>query len=147
MGILKFMVMDENIRGYADYMYENTSDLGTGLGVIFNYVKFVVFLWLITIITDKDRQTIVLLMVVSYFFGAIGLIMPAAARLSLFFTMLQMVIWSWIFKFSKQHTWLYVIIISQIVIMAKEITDFFYDPVWHYHFIEYHTIFEAPYWM
>ena len=80
-------------------------------------------------------------------FGAIGLIMPAAARLSLFFTMLQMVIWSWIFKFSKQHTWLYVIIISQIVIMAKEITDFFYDPVWHYHFIEYHTIFEAPYWM
>lgn len=147
LGILRFMVIDEGVRAYAGYMYESSSDLGTGFGVIFYYVKLVVFFWLFLQIKEKEKQTIVLLMIVSYFFGAIGAIIPVAGRLSLFFTIMQMVIWPWLFSLSKKHIWLYLIIIAQIIIMGKEITDFFYDPVWHDRFFEYHTIFDAPNWM
>ena len=146
-GILRFMVMDEGIRGYAGYMYESRSDLGTGFGVIFSYIKFAIYLWLIVHTQEKNKQTIVLLMAIAYFFKALGSVIPVAGRIELYFTIWQMVVWAWLFKYSKKQVWLYAIILIQGVIMYKEITDFFYDPIWHDNFFEYHTIFDAPNWM
>ena len=146
-ALVQFMIADEGVRSYAVYAGEQGEIASSGLGVIFSYIKLVVLLFILPKIIEKDKQSIVLLVIASYFIAAIGAIIPPAGRMAIFFTIWEIILWPWLFKFAKRHPWMFVVILVQIIIMGKEITDFFYDPTWHDYFFEYHTIFDAPNWM
>ena len=146
-ALVQFMIADEGVRSYAIYAGEQGEIASSGLGVFFSYIKLVVLLFILPKIAEKDKQSIILLVIASYFIAAIAAIIPPAGRMVLFFTVWEIVLWPWLFKFAKRHPWMFVVILAQLLIMSKEIIDFFYSPIWHYHFFEYHTIFDAPHWM
>jgi len=145
--LVQFMIADEGVRSYAVYAGEQGEIANSGLGVIFSYIKLVVLLFILPKIAEKDKQSIVLLVIASYFITAIATLIPPAGRIVLFFTIWEIILWPWMLKYAKTHPWMFAIILVQIIIMGKEITDFFYDPTWHDYFFEYHTIFDAPNWM
>ena len=128
-------------------MGEQGEIANSGLGVYFSYIKLVVLLFILPKIIEKDKQSIILLVIASYFIAAIGTIIPPAGRMVIFFTIWEIILWPWLFKFAKQHPWMFIVILAQIIIMGKEITEFFYSPIWHDRFFEYHTIFSAPTFM
>lgn len=146
-SLFHFMVADEGVRSYAIYAGEQGKTANSGLGVYFSFIKLGVLLLLLPKVAEKDKQSIFLIIISSYFIAAIGAVIPPAGRMVLFFTIWEIILWPWLFKYAKQHPWIYLIILPQIIIMGKEITEFFYDEVWHYYFFEYHTIFDAPNWM
>ena len=145
--ILNLMMVDEGLRSYAAYMHEETNGADSGLGVIFRYLKLAVLLWLVPKIKEKNTQTIFLLLIFSYFFEAVSLVVPTAGRFIGYFAILNMLLWSFIFQYAKRQPWLYLLIIGQILIMHRETVGFFASPIWHNHFIEFHTIFEVNQWM
>lgn len=145
--LLQFMIADEGVRSYAVYAGEQGEVANSGLGIIFSYIKLVILLFILPKIIDKDKQTIVLLVIASYFIAAIGAVIPIAGRMVLFFTMWEIILWPLLFKFAIRHPWLYIIILGQVVIMYKELINFFYDPIWHEQIIEYHTIFSVQKWI
>lgn len=145
--IINLMMMDESLRGYAAYMHEETNGADSGLGVIFRYSKLLVLLWLIPKITEKHKQTFFLLIVFSYFFEAVSMVVPTAGRFIGYFAIMNMLLWSYIFQMARRHPWLYVLIFGQILIMHRELVGFLASPTWHDHFIEFHTIYEVSQWM
>lgn len=146
-ALVQFMIADEGVRSYAVYAGEQGEIANSGLGVYFSYIKLVVLLFILPKIIEKDKQSIILLVIASYFIAAIGTIIPPAGRMVIFFTIWEIILWPWLFKFAKQHPWMFIVILAQIIIMGKEITEFFYSPIWHDRFFEYHTIFSAPTFM
>lgn len=145
--LVNILLMDESLQGYATYMYEERDGAASGLGVIFRYTKFILFLYLIPQIEDKKMQTVFILIIFAYFFEAIAAVIPTAGRFAGYFTILNMVMWPWLFNYARENLWMHILIIAQLIISIREIISFFFGSTYHDAFIEYHTIFSAPTWM
>ena len=140
----------ESSEDYEEYMLyvgaNNTSITTTGLGVIFRYIMFIVWLLLIPQL-DKRHQPIVILLLLSYFFEVIATIAPVASRLGLYYSFLSMVCWTNLFEKAKQKPILYLFFGVQVILVIHGINQFFLSPLWGPSFFQYQTIFSAPSWM
>ena len=142
-------VMEES-EDFSSYMFyvgrESSKGVVSGLGVLFSYVTFATWLWLLPKI-DKKRQPLLILLVFSYFFNVVTDIAPLAGRLSLYFSMLGLLCWTFLFEYGEKWKGLYAIFALQLVVLVRDFFHFFRDPLWHDYFYEYHTIFEAGRWL
>lgn len=145
--ITLFLEESDDYSQYMRYMnQEHTGGLSTGLGAIFRYLMFAT--WLIILPTfEKQKQPIVILLIVSYFFDVIGEIAPIAGRLGLYFSFLSMICWAWLFEKAKNSRYLYGLFAIEITVIVTSLPKFFYSDVWMSTFLKYHTIFSAPTWM
>jgi len=138
----------ENLSEYMIYLgEEKTGLLSSGLGVIFQYLVFVVFLILLPRFDRKKQQPIVFLLLLSYFFAPLAAIAPLASRLALYFSFLAPLCWVWLFEKSAKQPFLYLVFFAQIAILIRQIPQFFFSQLWMRSFFEYHTIFSAGGWM
>ena len=137
----------EDLSGYMDYlMLEKKDTIGSGLGTIFRYIMFVIWLLLLPKV-EREKQSFVILIIMSYFFDVIGDIVPMASRLTLYFTTVSLLCWTYLVDMVKQWPWLYGVFAVEIALIAKSFVDFFYSPIWIDCFLHYHTIFEASSWL
>ena len=125
---------------------EKSRGIISGLGIIFSYVSLATWLWLLPKI-DKKRQSMILVLIFSYFFNVVTDIFPLAGRLSLYFSIVSFICWPVIFEYVNKWKVLYAILAGELIILARDLLHFYNDPLWHEYFYEYHTIFEAGQWM
>ena len=145
--VLSFVDNSVSFSVYMSYVGEEKATANTGLGVIFRYIIFIVWLILICGIEDNKKQTIIFLGIVSYFFEPIQTIVPLASRFTRYFAMTDMLRWAYLFEMAKKKPLLYVFFVVQVLFMLKEIPEFYYSSIWINKCLEFHTIFEAPSWM
>lgn len=142
--------MMEESDVYSQFMgyvgKENTGSLSTGFGVIFRYLLFGAWLLLLPNL-DRRHQPIAILLVSSYFFEVIAEIAPIAGRLGLYFSFLSMICWAWLFERAKKENYYYVLFAIEIVVLIRTIPQFFNSITWAQGFMNYQTIFSAPFWM
>lgn len=142
-----FIEEDATFSEYMHYVGEEVQAANTGLGVIFRYVMFVVWLLLAVRIGDDKKQIIIILGIVSYFFEPVFDIAPMASRYTMYFNMMSMLRWAWLFAMAKKAPFLYVPFFIEIIILLRQIPEFYHNPIWTNLCLKFHTIFEAPYWM
>lgn len=145
--LLTFLDENDEYASYAHYMYWDKGGSDTGLGTIFRYIKFAVWLYLLAQFKEHDKQIIIILGIASYFFEVVAAIVPMAGRFHSYFIIMDMVRWAWLIQFARKQKWLYVIFVAQIAVLIKTFPEFFYDSTWIEHCLHYHTIFEAGSWM
>ena len=119
----------------------------SGLGMIFRYVMFIVWLLLLPQFEEKDKQAIIILGLISYFLDVAVAVVPLATRFQAYFTILDMVRWAWLVQVARKHPLLYVLFVAQIAITARVFYGFYYSEVWTDLTFQYQTIFSAGEWM
>ena len=145
--MLNFIEDSEEFSNYMSYIaMEKSRGIISGLGIIFSYVSLATWLWLLPKI-DKKRQSMILVLIFSYFFNVVTDIFPLAGRLSLYFSIVSFICWPVIFEYVNKWKVLYAILAGELIILARDLLHFYNDPLWHEYFYEYHTIFEAGQWM
>lgn len=150
--ILEPIMMEviENNDDYSSYMkyvgIEKTNALSTGLGQIFRYVMFGIWLWLLPKV-EKHNQILIILFLFSYFFEVAAGIVSLAGRLALYYSALNLICWTTLFSSAKKWPILYLLFIIELAILIRAFIGFFYSSVWIENFMHYHTIFEAGHWM
>lgn len=145
--LLKFLEI-EPLKRYQVYVsYEPIQTGGSGLGVIY----FTILLFFL-LLNHKNQipsvGLIFLLYFLSFFFYMFENIAPIAGRLGYYFSILQIVVYPWLFKTMKKDIWYYLLFSGLIIIIIHDFIVFF-DPeyIWHRWFYNYQTIFNAPSWM
>ena len=140
------ILANEEYESYSNYMHQNTQESNTGLGVIFRYIMFAVWLFLLPKV-EKNKQTIIILGLFSYFFEVVMQIVPMASRFQFYFSAMDLLRWAWLFSLAKKYPILYSMLFVELLILVKAFPGFYFNPLWSQHFLKYHTIFEAGKWM
>ena len=96
---------------------------------------------------ERNKQSLVLLIITGYFFGVLVSIAPLAGRLSLYFNAVSLIAWSYLFSMTKKWPALYVVLLMQVAVLIREFIGFYYNPLWYEKCYHYQTIFEAANWM
>lgn len=137
----------EQFEKYQYYIGGEKGKLGTGIGVIFSMIMYLILL-LHQKYQSKDMQIIFLLFAVSVFFSMFADIAPLTGRLGYYFSVLSIVAYPLMFKVIKNKIWRYALLAGYIIITLKGFNDFF-DPsgIWYDSFYTYQTIFSANFWM
>lgn len=131
---------------YQVYLENSGSSNELRLGFLYKYVIFVVWLVLLPEI-DREKQPFVFIILFSYFFDVLIGIAPIALRLTYYFSMLTLITWPIMFSLSKNKPVLQIVVALQMAVSLKSFFSFFNYYVWVDACKEYHTIFEAPYWI
>lgn len=145
--ITMIMRSSEEYSSYAAYLEWQNKGANSGLGVIFRYIMFVVWLYLLPKYEDRDKQIIIVLGLFSYFLDVLVAVVPLATRFQAYFTILNMVRWAWLVQFARKYPLLYVLFVVQIAIIVREFFGFYYSEVWTDLTFQYQTIFSAGKWM
>ena len=145
-SLLSFIENSEDFVSYMNYTEWESVKAHTGLGVLFRYMMFVVWLFLFFKV-DEKKQSIIILGLVSYFLEVVIDIIPMASRFTMYMTVMDMVRWAWLISYGKKYPFLYVFGVVELVLLVKGFHDFYYSPIWFERCFNYHTIFSAPSWM
>lgn len=139
----------DDFSSYMTYIGEDREGgIGTGLGMLFRYFMLGVWLYLLPVF-EKNKQPIVILLIVSYFFEVLADFAPLAGRLSLYFEFISMICWALLVERAfKHHKWFLISLFAiEVAIIIKTIPEFFYAALWKSSFLHYQTIFSAPTWL
>ena len=145
--IAMIMQNSEEYSSYEAYLEWENKGAVSGLGVIFRYLMFFVWLLLLPRFEERDKQIIIILGLVSYFLDVAVSVVPLATRFQAYFTILNMVRWAWLVQIAKRYKLLYLLFVAQIAITTREFVGFYYSDVWTDLTFHYQTIFSAGEWM
>lgn len=145
--IAMIMRNSDEYSSYEAYLEMENAGANSGLGMIFRYVMFIVWLLLLPQFEEKDKQAIIILGLISYFLDVAVAVVPLATRFQAYFTILDMVRWAWLVQVARKHPLLYVLFVAQIAITARVFYGFYYSEVWTDLTFQYQTIFSAGEWM
>ncbi|MCR5696847.1 MAG: EpsG family protein [Marinilabiliaceae bacterium] len=145
-NILNGFESSEDYSTFAHYMEDHKSR--TGIGTIYNYLLFAVWLWMLPQY-EKRRQTMIILCIFPIFMEPVFL-GTGLERFMVYFQMFNMIVWAWLIQKTKEKKLLliYVLFVAHVYkTFVMDIPSFYYLPVWTERFLEYHTIFEADSWL
>lgn len=143
-----FKILDlEQFQNYQIYLNDKKPSLGSGLGLIFNFILYFVFL-LHQKFQSEKMKFIFILFAFSVFFYLFADIAPLTVRLGYYFSIFSIVCYPLLFKTIKNNIIKYSLLSVYIIITLKTFIDFF-DPsgIWYKAFYSYQTIFSASNWM
>ena len=141
-----FLIELDQFKNYKVYLGEEKEVLGTGLGLIFSMIMYLVLL-LHQKYQSNDIKLIFILFFISVFFYLFSEIAPLTGRLGYYFSILSIVCYPLLFKTIKSNLLKYSLISGYFIITIKTFIDFF-DPsgIWYNSFHSYQTIFSASSW-
>lgn len=147
-NILQLLESDESMAGYATYVGGTNEGNDTGLGVIFNYIMMIVWVFSVPSI-DKNKQPLLLFFLTSYFVSSLVIVMPMINRYTLYCSFFSIVLWPWLLSKAqtKNGSFIYILLVMEIMIITKSYFFFYYNPIYYNFYYIYHTIFSAPSWM
>ena len=144
--LLLFLEGNDDFSYYMNYVGQESSGVGTGIGLVFQYMTLTAWLFLLPYL-KREQQVFAMLIIFSYFFEVVGDIAPIFQRLALFFSAVSIITWSYFITYGKRWEVLYVLFGIEIIMLIRIFYGFYHSALWGPHYYHYHTIFEANGWM
>ncbi|WP_150452010.1 EpsG family protein [Arenibacter lacus] len=147
LGKYFFMLIElEQFNQYQYYLGHEKTAKGTGIGVIFNMLIYLVLL-LHQRFQSHNLRMIFILFAFSVFFYLFSDIAPLTGRLGYYFSIFSIICYPMMFEKTKNNYLKYSLLIGYISITTKVFLDFF-DPagIWYESFYTYQTIFSQTSW-
>ncbi|WP_439504241.1 EpsG family protein [Sediminibacterium sp.] len=144
--ILKILIF-EQFKRYELYMDTESFGESSGLGVLFNFILFIVLLLHQKYQPEKIKFYFTLFSFY-IFFQFFTEIASMISRLSFYFSIFSIVAFPWMFEAIKNILAKYLILTIYILMILKSFFDFFdQSGIWHKHFYNYQSIFSSNSWM
>ena len=123
-------------------VYNESSELGTGFGLIFNAVLLLIILhsarpW------DYIKSKLAMIAIIGYLFLPLGLVIMMLARVGMYFQPFTLAVFPIILSKSKSSLFRTSLIVSLIAMTMYLYTSFFKSEVWIDAFATYTTIFSS----
>lgn len=124
-------------------VYEEGSEIGTGLGVIFYSALFVLVLYYVRLQT-KETSLLFKIAILSYFFIPLGLLIMLISRIGMYFQPATLAVFPIILLNTKNPVVRNLILLLILFITLYSFYGFFQSEVWREAFGTYKTIFSSP---
>jgi len=144
--VLNLEVFKEYNRYVPDKLTESYIQKSARLGIIFNYLLVITYLYKLSVQSTKIKFLFIL--------GFIGILIyplqaiaPLFGRIGYYFGLLTIVCYPNLIKSVKKKLYRNLLLVGLVLVNIKGFFTFFYSQLWYEHFYLYKTIFEASYWM
>lgn len=133
-----------NFEKYEFYSENEGTELGSGIGFIFNILFF-----LTLVLSDRHQRSYeswtMKMLATSYIFIPLGFINQSIGRISLYFSILGIPSILYLINMGKKSIYIKIIAALYIFFKLYGYFTFFYSDVWIDKFMNYRTILSAPY--
>jgi hypothetical protein len=127
---------------YAIYNSQSGIEIGTGMGLMFYTLLFILILWYEQYQT-KENAIVFKLAILSYLLLPVSLIIMILGRSNMYFQPATIVVMPMVFANIKSILIKYAVMIVLILITLLSFYGFFQSKVWEKKFGTYHTIFSS----
>ncbi len=127
---------------YAVYNAQIGAEIGTGMGLLFYTLLFILILWYEQYQT-RENAIVFKLAVVSYLLLPVSIIIMALGRCTMYFQPVTIVVLPMVFANMKNVIVRYAVMFALIAITLLSFNGFFHSKVWEKKFGTYQTIFSS----
>lgn len=145
----KMITIDDVFLRYENYLSIEKKDKGFVTWLRNLYDSMIIIIVVLCGRQQVNRYGLILLniYIYTYVFEAMGMISVLVSRFCFYFSLVGIVVLPIIFSSIRSRFWRNLISFSYVLRIAYSFFTLFDMQGWHAAFWEYHTIFEAPYWM
>lgn len=147
-GVVEFLMASDIFSVYENYMGLGVENSDMNWGAIIHYLITCLLLVHIGYMSDIEKRVIVLLTSISFVFVPLMSFGVMIARIGYYFSLFSIIGYPVVMQYWRFGSYSRNFLVLLIVFLyIRNFFGFFNSEVWHTAYYEYHTIFEAPYWM